>query len=158
MFLDRKVLDMNGNRIVTYSADNTTYTITEFGGRDSTKMFAKLVKYGSGAFGGVLRGIFTETGDEEEDEKGLDMISVIIAGCLQDAFVDLDDERFLKFICDEILANVCKGNTPIDYDIEFKGNLLKAFDLIALVIDYNYRHVFQHLDIRAYLSKLKLEE
>lgn len=151
------VLDIEDTRIVTYP-DGVAYTIKPFEGRDATKAFAKLTKYGSGAFGGILRGAFKSTGDSEEDELGLDAMSLMIAGCLQDAFVDIDDERFLNFLTDELMANVSRSGIRIDYDKEFKMNITRAFDLMRWVIDYNFRPVFQNLDILAFFKKLNPKE
>lgn len=144
--LNPQILDMNDTRIVTYDAGRV-YTIKPFAGRDTTKIFAKLVKYGSGAFGGVLRGLY----DKEEEEE-LNAVSYFIAGALQDAFVDIDDPKFIDFITTELLANVYRNNSPIDYDKEFAGQLLLAFDLMRHVIDYNFRPVFQQLGINALLK------
>lgn len=155
MLTESTFLDMHDNRIVTYP-DGTVYKIKPFAGRDNTKVFAKLTKYGSGAFGGVLRGVFQ--GSEDEDSEGLDAVSLIIAGALQDAFVDFDDPKFIHFLTEELLSYVFKGDVQIDYDKEFQGNILRAFDLMALVIDYNYRHVFQQLDILAFFKKKNPKE
>lgn len=137
--INSTVTDIEGTRIVKY--DEGSYVIKPFKGRDSAKILAKLTKYGSKSFGGILRGVATS-----EDE--VDVVSLAVAASLQDAFIDIDDPVFIHFITDEILSNVTKDNVPFDFDKEFVGKgIVRTFDLIKNVISYNYAPVFQELGI-----------
>lgn len=140
--LKPKVTDINDTRIVTYDKDHV-YIIKPFKGIDNYSILTKLTKYGSKPFGGVLRGI-AESGED------VGVFSALIVGCLQDAFVDIDDPKLGLFITDEIVANITRDNSPFNFDEEFKGvGIVRTFDLIKLVISHNYAPVFQELDIAA---------
>lgn len=137
-----KITDLNGTRIVTFDTANV-YTIKPFRGLDNKTIFNKLVKYGSKYFGGIIRGVTTADMDA-------DAVSLIIATSLSDSFIDADDPEFIKFIYEEILANVFKGNSPFDFDNEFVGSgIVRTFTLIKEVISYNFSPVFQELGINA---------
>lgn len=149
-FIKSEIIDIDGERIIKYS--NKSYRIKLFKGRNSYRVLTKLTKYGSGVFGGVLRGV-AESGED------VDAVSMLVAGSLYDAFQTLDDPELEKFVCEELVANVFSNNEAFNWDDEFKGvNMLICFDLLRQVIQYNFSPVFQELGIAALFKKKEVEE
>lgn len=149
-FIKSEIIDIDGERIIKYS--NKSYRIKLFKGRNSYRVLTKLTKYGSGVFGGVLRGV-AESGED------VDAVSMLVAGSLYDAFQTLDDPDLEKFVCEELVANVFSDNETFNWDDEFRGaNMLICFDLLRQVIQYNFSPVFQELGIAALFKKKEVSE
>jgi hypothetical protein len=143
-----RVTDIDGARIVKYK-NGKNFTIHLFAGRDTAKMLAKVTKYGSSMFGGMIRGL----ADSEED---VDHIAILIACSLRESFMDVDDPQFLYFLTDELMLKVTHTDSgqAFDWDKEFIGkNMIVCFDLIKQVIAYNFSPVFQELGISALLNQ-----
>lgn len=150
MLLNPEIIDIDGERIVKY--EGKTYRIKLFTGRNNYRVLTKLTKYGSNVFGGVLRGVAAS-------EEDVDLMSIAIAGSLQDAFSTIDDPALETFVCEELVSNIFSGQDKFDWDTEFKGkNIMVCFDLLRQVIQYNFAPVFQELGINALFAKKEAVE
>jgi hypothetical protein len=148
--IESEIIDIDGERIVKYGTKS--YRIKLFKGRNSYRVLTKLTKYGSGLFGGVLRGV-AESGED------VDAVSLLVAGSLRDAFQTIDDPELETFVCEELVANVFSNNEAFNWDDEFKGkNMLVCFDLLRQVIQYNFSPVFQELGIAALFKQKEVSE
>lgn len=156
--LNAKVTDFggkDGQRVVNYG-DDRIYTIKPFAGKKGTILAAKLTKYASGAFGGVLTGVIDQIDGGSEVDK-LDTIGLMITGVLDGAFQELDDPDFLEFYF-SLFSEVFRDGNKIDYDQEFKLEQEYSIDLIRHIVTYNFKSVFQRLGIAALLKKKVSEE
>lgn len=152
-----EVTNLDRKLIVKYPELGTSYVVNPFKGKMCTKMLAKLTKYTSTMFGGMLQGLMGQVEGETEEEK-FDTISFLIGGALEGAFHTVDDEQFLDFFYD-LFTETTKGNSVIDYDEEFSGeNLVVAFDLARHIVMHNFKPVFQQLGIAALLKPKAQEE
>ena len=72
-FIESTIVDMDNERVIKYS--DKSYRIKRFEGRNAFNILAKLTKYGSKMFGGMLHGI---SNTEEES----DAVAALIAGAI----------------------------------------------------------------------------
>ena len=150
--LSPTITDLSGERIVKY--ENKIYKIRQFKGKKSLEIMAKITKYASGTLGRFAQSLFS-TGEDED----VSAAEVVMAGSMLGAFADVDDPELIKFICEDIVAEVVVDNESFDWDKEFTGtNMLVCFDLVRQVVVYNYSPVFQQLGIAAIFNKKAVEE
>lgn len=154
MFIkDVEVTDIGSSLIVKYP-NGRAFKIDKFKGRFAAKMLAKFVKYGSGFFGGILKTMMTQEGNEDELASALE---IMMAGSIQGAFSALDDEDFLEFFFSLFTSTSLDGKA-VDFDEVFTDDLAESFDLAARITVYNFNSVFQKLGIAALLKTKAQEE
>lgn len=146
----------DGQRIVNYNEGERIYSIKPFKGKKGTVAAAKLTKYVSASFGGVLLGVLDQVDGGTEVEK-LDTLGFMISGILDGAFNNLDDPQLHEFYF-SLFSEVYRDGQAIDYDEEFKLEQEYALDLVRHIVTYNFSSVFQHLGIAALLKKKVSEE
>lgn len=145
-----------GQRVVNYNDGERIYSIKPFKGKKGTIAAAKLTKYVSESFGGVIVGILDQIEGGTEFEK-LDALGFMISGVLDGAFKSLDDPQLHDFYF-SLFDEVYRDGQRIDYDEEFKLEQEYSLDLIRHIVTYNFRSVFQQLGIAALLKKKVSEE
>lgn len=152
-----EITELGSQIIARYPEQNLSFIISRFKGRQCTRLAAKLTKYTTSMFGGLIQGLMGEVEGEDEEQK-LEAISLIMGGVLEGAFDQIDNDDFLNFFF-ELFTCVTKDNKPIDYDEEFTGeNLVVAFDLAKNVLMHNFKPVFQQLGIAALFKPKAVEE
>ena len=157
--LNSKVTDFDGKdgqRIVNYDDGARIYSIKPFKGKKGTIAAAKLTKYISASFGGVLVGVLDEIDGGTEVEK-MDSLGFMISGILDGAFNTFDDPQLHEFYF-SLFDEVYRDGNRIDYDEEFKLEQEYSVDLIRHIVTYNFKSVFQRLGIAALLKKKVSEE
>lgn len=110
------------------------YIINAFKGKQGFLLKAKLLKIVSPALG-ALRGAAEDA----------DMVSVITA-VVTEVVNRIDESETLDLII-ELLSNVYKGSVKLNFDTEFAQNYSAIYLLLAEVIKFNYKDVFQTLGI-----------
>lgn len=146
----------DGQRVVNYNEGERVYSIKPFKGRKGTVAAAKLTKYVSESFGGVLIGVMDQIEGGTEVEK-LDTLGFMISGILDGAFKNLDDPNMHEFYF-SLFSEVYRDGNTIDYDEEFKLEQEYAIDLVRHIVTYNFSSVFQGLGIAALFKKKVSEE
>ncbi|QIW91545.1 tail assembly chaperone [Acinetobacter phage vB_AbaM_P1] len=145
-----------GQRVVNYNDGERIYSIKPFKGKKGTVAAAKLTKYVSASFGGVLLGVLDQAEGGTEVEK-LDSLGFMISGILDGAFNSFDDPQLHEFYF-SLFSEVYRDGQAIDYDEEFKLEQEYALDLVRHIVTYNFSSVFQRLGIAALLKKKVSEE
>lgn len=110
------------------------YIINAFKGKQGFILKAKLLKVVSPALA-ALRGTAEDA----------DMVSVITA-VVSEVVNRIDEGETLDLII-ELLSNVYKGSVKVNFDTEFAQNYSAIYLLLAEVVKYNYKDVFQTLGI-----------
>lgn len=110
------------------------YIINAFKGKQGFILKAKLLKVVSPALA-ALRGAAEDA----------DMVSVITA-VVSEVVNRIDEGETLDLII-ELLSNVYKGSVKVNFDTEFAQNYSAIYLLLAEVVKYNYKDVFQTLGI-----------
>ncbi|AYD82372.1 hypothetical protein Aci011_042 [Acinetobacter phage vB_AbaM_B09_Aci01-1] len=157
--LNPKVRDFegkDGQRVVNYDDGARIYSIKPFKGKKGTIAAAKLTKYVSESFGGVLVGVLDQI-DGGTDVEKLDAVGFMISGILDGAFKSLDDPQLHEFYF-SLFDEVYRDGQRIEYDDEFKLEQEYAIDLVRHIVTYNFKSVFQRLGIAALLKKKVSEE
>jgi len=157
--LNPKIKDFggkDGQRVVNYNDGERIYSIKPFKGKKGTIAAAKLTKYVSESFGGVILGVLDQIEGGTEVEK-LDTLGFMISGILDGAFRNLDDPNIHEFYF-SLFDEVYRDGQAIDYDAEFTLEQEYAIDLVRHIVTYNFKSVFQHLGIAALLKKKVSEE
>ena len=110
------------------------YIINAFKGKQGFILKAKLLKVISPALA-ALRGTAEDA----------DMVAIITA-VVSEVVSRIDESETLDLII-ELLSNVYKGSVKLDFDKEFSQNYSAIYLLLAEVVKYNYKDVFQTLGI-----------
>ena len=110
------------------------YIINAFKGKQGFLLKAKLLKVISPALA-ALRGTAEDA----------DMVAIITA-VVSEVVSRIDESETLDLII-ELLSNVYKGSVKLDFDKEFTQNYSAIYLLLAEVVKYNYKDVFQTLGI-----------
>lgn len=109
---------------VTIKGDK--YLITQFGGIKGVKYGKRVAKIILPIMGVVFSG-------EDEDRNIGNIMNVVVDN------IDQLDEQLIQ----ELLANVSKNGTSINFDAEFAGNYDTMFTLLQEVIEFNFQSLFQ---------------
>lgn len=110
------------------------YIINAFKGKQGFLLKARLLKVISPALA-ALRGTAEDA----------DMVSIITA-VVSEVVNRIDEGETLDLII-ELLSNVYKGSVKVNFDTEFAQNYSAIYLLLAEVVKYNYKDVFQTLGI-----------
>lgn len=109
---------------VTVKGDK--YLITQFGGIRGVKYGKRVAKI----ILPILSVVFSQEGED------------INIGRIMDVVVDNIDQLDEQLI-QELMQNVSKNGTSIDFDKEFAGNYDTLFILLQEVIEFNFQSLFQ---------------
>lgn len=110
------------------------YIINAFKGKQGFLLKAKLLKVVAPALAAI-----------KASAEDADMISVITA-VVSEVLDKIDEGDTLDLII-ELLSSVYKGSVKVNFDTEFSQNYAAIYLLLAEVIKFNYKDVFQMLGI-----------
>lgn len=111
------------------------YTINAFKGKQGFLLKAKLLKIVSPALA-ALKGV-----SEDAD------FTAVVAAIVSEVADKIDEVETLDLI-EQLFSGVYKGNsTKLNFDTEFAQNYSAIYLLLAEVIKFNYKDVFQTLGI-----------
>lgn len=110
------------------------YIINAFKGKQGFLLKAKLLKVVAPALAAI-----------KASAEDADMISVITA-VVSEVLDKIDEGDTLDLII-ELLSSVYKGSVKVNFDTEFAQNYAAIYLLLAEVIKFNYKDVFQMLGI-----------
>lgn len=110
------------------------YIINAFKGKQGFILKAKLLKVVAPALSAI-----------KAAAEDTDMISVI-TGVVSEVLDKIDEGDTLDLII-ELLSSVYKGSVKVNFDTEFSQNYSAIYLLLAEVIKFNYKDVFQMLGI-----------
>lgn len=113
------------------SIDGSTYAVSQFSATKSLKMFHRLGKMIGPAFGALTGG--AALGDVANANVSAESFGAAIK-----ALFDACDETVFERTVKDLLETTTKDGKPINFDLDFSGNIGSLFKVLAFVLEVNY--------------------
>ena len=118
----------------TQVIDGISYTSTQFSATKGLKMFHRLGKYIGPALGKINI-------DDLKNKSGGDIEISAFAGAIE-AFFSACPENEFESTIKELLTTTTRNNAPINFDLDFSGELGHLFKVLAFVFKVQFGNFF----------------
>ena len=117
--------------------NNNTYVVTQFPATKGIKMLHRLGKYISGPLSKIAN---SDKGKLLDKEISLENIGVAIQ-----TFFEECDENTFETTVKELLTSTTRNNKPINFDLDYSGNLSELMNILVFIIEVNYKDFFSDI-------------
>lgn len=116
--------------------DGITYVCSQFPATKGLKMLHRVGRFVSGPLSALA-------GDMKPGQKmaALDMSTETLGKAIQSFFETCDEATFENTVKD-LLTSTTRDNKPINFDIDFAGQLGHLMKVLALVLEVNFKDFF----------------
>lgn len=113
-----------------------TYTVTQFSATKSLKMLHRVGKYISGPLAKLA-------GDAKPGSAMINAeITTETIGKAVQSFFEACDENTFESTVKELLTSTTRNNKPLNFDLDFSGQIGELLKLVAFILEVNYKDFF----------------